>query len=793
MLASLRNALTSSLKTIQDALPDIDGEEEVENENKVQLDSIFAALHQDVKNQKADGDEEDEGVRKKKPFTEARWFLTIVYSAIVVNAIQMGVEVDYPQYATLYKYLEHILTLLFVIEMICKWYTERWGYFQSGWNLLDCFLVSLAVFDLYIYEPIAGGESEAGQLSVLRLFRVLRIVRMMRLLKIFKDLWLIIKGLLASVGVVGWVSLLLIIALYICAIFCVQTIGESDLYVGRSEDTMNFPEVQGFNNYQFFGTIPRSMFTLWNLAILVGDWDTVARAVIEQQPELFLFFLVFIMFMTFGVMNVIIGVIVDNTMAAAKSVKDDESKIEKQKMLLAFAELRDVVTSFDLDSDGFITAEEISKGLKDPSVRGKMKELAKYLPKLWDAEELFLLLDSSGAGKISTDSFLRSAFRIIDPPQGHASMNVALISLRRLLSISRGNLQRLDVLRDVVERISSDCGVSGGGGVVVGATNSVAPVASVVQPQVPENTVPILHQSQTSPRSSQSTPRSGRRELQKMPPVAEMHNGASHSSSNAANELRIQRLERLIERTRSADRAAHSQVRMLLANMAMELPQGRSPQKTSASPAKNPLLAPVGRDVYGSSVSGSENNAEKEIWRYSNSERSMPASQLSVNRIAPYGSQNGERLGTEPRKEKSALTKEQHNGHVEGGKSMHNKHDKNGSDHGHKDGHSHVAPNGNHSTIQPAPRDSSRGCCGIFADDDENPRTPYHASDASATDSSTDHDHKRRGDRYHTRGNDTSQGSDAAKSRSRNGTPRTGKESARSRSRDDEDERKKWY
>merc|ERR1719359_1601331 len=144
-------------------------------------------------------------------------------------------------------------------------------------------------------------------------------------------------------------------------------------------------------------------------------------------------------------MNVIIGVIVDNTMAAAKSVKDDESKIEKKKKLYALAELRDVVMSFDVNSDGFITADEVSKGLQDANVRSKMKELSRDLPKLWDPEELFLLLDSNGEGKISTNGFLRNAFRIIDPPQGCASMNVALIGLRRLLALSRGNLQRLDL------------------------------------------------------------------------------------------------------------------------------------------------------------------------------------------------------------------------------------------------------------------------------------------------------------------------------------------------------------
>merc|ERR1719191_664955 len=33
---------------------------------------------------------------EKVPFTEAFWFKTVIYSAIILNALIMGVEVDYP-------------------------------------------------------------------------------------------------------------------------------------------------------------------------------------------------------------------------------------------------------------------------------------------------------------------------------------------------------------------------------------------------------------------------------------------------------------------------------------------------------------------------------------------------------------------------------------------------------------------------------------------------------------------------------------------------------------------------
>ena len=148
---------------------------------------------------------------------------------------------------------------------------------------------------------------------------------MVRLLKIFKELWLIIQGILSSVKTIMWVSLLLGMILYVCAIFTVQTIGRSERYGDLAELRANVEageegDLVEFNNHQFFGSIPRAMFTLFNIALFSGDWDEVGRATIERQPYMFPFLLGFIMFTTFGLMNVIIGVICENTMDAVQHI-----------------------------------------------------------------------------------------------------------------------------------------------------------------------------------------------------------------------------------------------------------------------------------------------------------------------------------------------------------------------------------------------------------------------------------------------------------------------------------------
>ena len=47
-----------------------------------------------------------------------------------------------------------------------------------------------------------------------------------------------------------------------------------------------------WNNYEYFGTVGRSMFTLLNIAIL-AEWPEIGRAVWEKQPFMILVFILF--------------------------------------------------------------------------------------------------------------------------------------------------------------------------------------------------------------------------------------------------------------------------------------------------------------------------------------------------------------------------------------------------------------------------------------------------------------------------------------------------------------------
>merc|ERR1719409_860760 len=118
--------------------------------------------------------------------------------------------------------------------------------------------------------------------------------------------------------------------------------GRRGTYSGFDDDQEQIdsaPEIAEWNNFVYFGSIPRSMYTLFNIVIL-AEFAEIGRPMIEKQPEMLMFFAIFIVFTTFGVLNVIIGVIVDNTMEAAKSMEKDYAEREKKQKLTLLSRIR---------------------------------------------------------------------------------------------------------------------------------------------------------------------------------------------------------------------------------------------------------------------------------------------------------------------------------------------------------------------------------------------------------------------------------------------------------------------
>lgn len=241
-------------------------------------------------------------IREKfKNFIEHKYTINFILFVIILNAILLGL-MTYPalneRFGQFMQITCNICVIIFTIEMAIKLYVYKSSFFKDGWNNFDFILVA------------ASWIPTGGVFSSFRAFRVLRALRTLRLITRLEKLRIIVQAIIESLPNVGWASLLLVLIFYIFAIMGTTMYAES------------FPH--------FFGSIGKSMFTLFQVMSL-DDWAAgIARPMSTLYPFVWVYFISFILVSSFVVMNVIVGVIV-NAISDINEYNKRAQNIEKLK------------------------------------------------------------------------------------------------------------------------------------------------------------------------------------------------------------------------------------------------------------------------------------------------------------------------------------------------------------------------------------------------------------------------------------------------------------------------------
>lgn len=216
-----------------------------------------------------------------------------VMALIVLNAITLGIETSrsaMAAYGGLLHAVDRSVIAVFVVELAARMVVHRGAFFRDGWNLFDFVVVGLALVP------------SAEAFSVLR---ALRVLRLLRLVTIVPSLRRVVGGLIASLPGMGSIFLLILLVYYVAAVMAVNLYGEG------------FPEL--------FGTLGRSLFTLFTIMTLEGWVEGVVEPIMEKHPHAWLFFIPFIIGTTFTVLNLFIGVIVG-------AMQEEHEKVAKAEL-----------------------------------------------------------------------------------------------------------------------------------------------------------------------------------------------------------------------------------------------------------------------------------------------------------------------------------------------------------------------------------------------------------------------------------------------------------------------------
>ncbi|XP_075999404.1 voltage-dependent T-type calcium channel subunit alpha-1I-like [Genypterus blacodes] len=242
----------------------------------------------------------------------------------------------------------YIFTAIFVGEMTLKvvsmgLYVGEQAYLRSSWNILDGFLVFVSLIDIVV--SMAGG---AKILGVLRVLRLLRTLRPLRVISRAPGLKLVVETLITSLKPIGNIVLICCAFFIIFGILGVQLFKGKFFYcfgpdvknITNKSDCLqaNYKWVHHKYNFDNLGQALMSLFVLaskdgW-VNIMYHGLDAVGvdqQPVTNNNPWMLLYFISFLLIVSFFVLNMFVGVVVENFHKCRQHQEVEEAKRREEK------------------------------------------------------------------------------------------------------------------------------------------------------------------------------------------------------------------------------------------------------------------------------------------------------------------------------------------------------------------------------------------------------------------------------------------------------------------------------
>ena len=217
---------------------------------------------------------------KVRAFVERPDVGNAILGIIVINAIILGLQTSEQVTAAIggpLKTLDRLILGIFVIEMALKLYAYGLGFFRNAWNIFDLVVVGLGLLP------------DGKQLSALR---GLRVIRAMRVLSAVPQMRAVVQALFDALPGMGAVVVMLSIVYYVFGVMATLMYGDA------------FPD--------WFGTLGRSIYSLFQIMTLESWSMGIVRPVMELYQYAWAFFVPFIIITSFAVVNLLVGLIVNS-------------------------------------------------------------------------------------------------------------------------------------------------------------------------------------------------------------------------------------------------------------------------------------------------------------------------------------------------------------------------------------------------------------------------------------------------------------------------------------------------
>ncbi|XP_021360506.1 sodium channel protein 1 brain-like isoform X2 [Mizuhopecten yessoensis] len=287
-------------------------------------------------------------------------FITV---CIVLNTVFMAVEHHgmSDELKEVLRIANYIFTSIFTFECVVKLTALSKFYFDNGWNVFDFVIVIASLVDL--------GLEDVDGLSVFRSFRLLRVFK---LAQSWPTLKLLLTIILSTLGALGYLTIVLVIVIYIFAVIGLQLFSDS-----YTEEIFG-DDIPRWNFTDFFHAM------LMVFRVLCGEWIEPLWDCMRAADELcMVVFLPTLVLGNFIVLNLFLALLLN---AFASDTLDQEPNDEDNRLKLAITRIKNLcccclkpkrsasVGPNDKEEDGEASTTDKDSKDKDAKNKGKAED-----------------------------------------------------------------------------------------------------------------------------------------------------------------------------------------------------------------------------------------------------------------------------------------------------------------------------------------------------------------------------------------------------------------------------------
>ncbi|KRZ31326.1 Voltage-dependent T-type calcium channel subunit alpha-1H [Trichinella pseudospiralis] len=290
--------------------------------------------------------------------SQQKWFDFCILTFIGINCITLAMErpgIPPNSFERLFLDISgYIFTVIFALEMFIKVIAKSLvfgdgAYFKNGWDFMDGTLVLISLSNL-IFDLLV--KSHAPKIfSVVRVLRLLRALRPLRVINRAPGVKLVVQTLISSLQPIGNIVLICCTFFIIFGILGVQLfkgkmwhcVGPNVAKVVNKTDCLADPHNRWINHRYNFDNLGQALMSLFVVSSKDGWVSIMYQGIdavgVDMQPIVnyfewrMLYFISFLLLVGFFVLNMFVGVVVENFHRCKEALEKEMKEKEREKKM----------------------------------------------------------------------------------------------------------------------------------------------------------------------------------------------------------------------------------------------------------------------------------------------------------------------------------------------------------------------------------------------------------------------------------------------------------------------------